>query len=90
MKEAYALACRNEEQAATASEAGQRFAQEHLANVAQPLANHLEGSGIPYLVKAGAALLQRVGPPPTSASPLPILQEELKESEWSCGDVGSE
>lgn len=91
MKEAYALACQNKEQAATAAESTQRFLQEHLANIAQPFANHLAGSGIPYLAKAGAALLRRVGPPPVAASPFPILQEEaLQESEWRCGDVGSE
>jgi nitrate reductase assembly molybdenum cofactor insertion protein NarJ len=87
MKEAYALACCSEEQAATASESAQRFVQEHLANLAQPLANHLEGSGIPYLAKAGAALLHRVGPPPGTAPLLPILQEEHEEGQWTCGET---
>jgi nitrate reductase assembly molybdenum cofactor insertion protein NarJ len=90
MKEAYALSCQDEGRAATAAESAQRFIQEHLANIAQPLANFLEGSDITYLAKAGSALLRRVGPSPNTASPLPILQEELKESEWSCGDAGSE
>lgn len=90
MKEAYALACHHDEQAATASESAQRFVQEHLANIAQPFANYLRGSGISYLAKAGAALLRRVGPLPTSASPLPILQEETQEREWSCGALGGE
>jgi nitrate reductase assembly molybdenum cofactor insertion protein NarJ len=89
MKEAYALACRNEEHAATASESAQRFVQEHLANLAQPLANHLKGSGISYLAKAGSALLRRVGPPPATATPLPILQEEVERDDLSCGGMGS-
>lgn len=87
MKEAYALACHDDEQAATASESAQRFLQEHLANIAQPLAEHLEGSDMTYLAKAGAALLRRVGPPAMPASPFSILQEELKENEWSCGEA---
>lgn len=90
IKEAYALARRDEEQAATASESARRFLEEHLANIAQPLAEHLEGSGIPYLAKAGAALLRRVGLPPAAASPFPILQEELQDGEWGCGEARTE
>lgn len=90
LKEAYALACQDEECAATASESAQRFIHEHLANIAQPLAERLEASEIAYLAKAGAALVRRVGPPPNTASPLPILQEEQSESGWACGEVGSE
>jgi len=90
LKEAYALTCGNEEQAVTASESAQRFTLEHLANIVEPLVSHLEASDIPYLVKAGAALLHRVGPTPKMASPLPILQEDQQESEWACGDGFSE
>ncbi|HEX7285889.1 MAG TPA: molecular chaperone TorD family protein [Candidatus Angelobacter sp.] len=88
LKQAYALACHDEERAATAAESAQRFLQEHMANIAQPLADHLEGSGITYLAKAGEALLRRVGPPAIAGSSLPILQEEPKEDEWSCGGLG--
>ena len=90
MKEAYALACGNSEQAATASESARKFLQEHLANIAQQLANYLQESGISYLAKASKALLQRVGPPPTVASPLPILQEEPKEDDLTCGDFSGD
>ncbi len=90
MKEAYALAGCNKEQAATTAESALQFLQDHLANIAQPFANHLEGSGIPYLAKAGAVLLRRVGPPPAAASPLLILQDEPQQSEWACGEVSSE
>ena len=86
LKEAYALACGNAEQAATAAESAQQFVHEHLANVAEPLANHLAVSEIPYLAQAGAALLSRVGPLPKTALPLPILQEDQQESDWACGD----
>jgi TorA maturation chaperone TorD len=86
IKEAYARACQHEEQAATAAESAQKFIQEHLANIAQPFAGHLEGSGIPYLAKAGAVLLRRVGPSP-APFPFPILQQDPKEEEWSCGEM---
>jgi nitrate reductase assembly molybdenum cofactor insertion protein NarJ len=90
MKEAYALSCQDEERAATAAESAERFIREHLANIAQHLASFLEGSDIPYLAKAGAALLRRVGPRPNAPSPFPILQEEQTESGWACGEVSNE
>ena len=80
VKEAFALACQDEERAATASESARQFIHDHLANVAQPLAEHLDGSDITYLSKAGAASLCRVGQPPSAASPLPILHDEEQES----------
>lgn len=90
MKEAYALACQDEERAATASESAQRFIEEHLTNLAQPLAERLEDSGIGYLAAASAALLRRVGAPRVAASPFPILQEELQESAFACGESSDE
>jgi nitrate reductase assembly molybdenum cofactor insertion protein NarJ len=85
MKEAYAAACDDEEAAATASESAERFVREHLANIAEPFANHLAGSDISYLAKAGAALLRRVGPPPAAAvSPLPVLQDEPECGAQEC------
>jgi hypothetical protein len=81
------LACHDEERAAATSESAQQFLKEHLANIAQPLADHLEGSGISYLAKAGAALLRLVGFQAVAASPFPILQEHPKEEEWGCGDT---
>lgn len=88
LKQAYALACEDGDRAATAAESAQRFIQEHLANIAQPLAGFLEASEISYLAVAGAALVRRVGPPPAPAavSPFPILQGEQPNDEWSCGD----
>lgn len=86
MKEAYAVACQDEERAVTAAESAQRFIEDHLTNLAQPLAERLEGSGISYLAKASAALLRRVGPQKVVLSPLPILQKEPQESAFACGE----
>ncbi len=87
LKEAYALTCKDKERAATAAESAQRFLEEHLANMAQPLAARLEDSGVSYLAKAGATLSRRVGPPRAAASPLHILQEAPQDSDLACGDV---
>jgi nitrate reductase assembly molybdenum cofactor insertion protein NarJ len=90
MKEAYALASQDEERAATTSESAQRFIADHLTNLAQPLAERLEGSGISYLAMASAALLRRVGPPPVAPSPLRILQDEPQENGFGCGESSEE
>jgi nitrate reductase assembly molybdenum cofactor insertion protein NarJ len=87
LKELYALACRNEDQAMIARDAAKDFLRDHLAMMAQPLASRLEDSGITYLAKAGAALSQRVGPPPAPpATPLPILQEQEGDEGFVCGN----
>jgi nitrate reductase assembly molybdenum cofactor insertion protein NarJ len=90
MKEAYALASQDEERAATTLESAQRFIEDHLTNLAQPLAERLEGSGIGYLVTASAALLRRVGPPRVAPSLLPILQDEPQEHGFTCGGSSNE
>ena len=63
-KEAYAVTREQWEQAAMAAEAAQRFQDDHLAMMAQPLATSLAASGIEYLQLISAALLDRVGPRP--------------------------
>lgn len=63
LKEAYALACSDAEHAAVTAEAAQRFRQDHLSALAEPLAVALRTSGVRYLALAGEALLRRVGPP---------------------------
>lgn len=85
LKELYALRCGDENAAATAFESAQRFLQEHLANLAQPLSDRLQDSGITYLYKAASALAHRVGLPPKESSPFQILQENEAEEEFGCG-----
>ncbi len=60
MKEAYARARSNPEQAAVAMEAARTFILEHLSLIAEPLAASLEGLGLAYLKEAGRALVARV------------------------------
>lgn len=85
LKELYALRCKEEERAATAAESAQRFLQEHLSNIAQPLSERLQGSGIAYLSRAGAALARRVGPPSRTSAPFPIVQDGESEEDCTCG-----
>jgi nitrate reductase assembly molybdenum cofactor insertion protein NarJ len=88
LKELYALRCKEEERAATAAESGQRFLQEHLSNMAQPLSERLQDSGIAYLSKAAVALARRVGPPSGALTPFPIVQDGEPEEEFGCGVSG--
>lgn len=63
LKEAYALARDEPEQAEVCRTGAEQFVEEHLSVSAQALADLLGGSGVPYLALAGESLLQRVGPP---------------------------
>jgi len=77
VKESYALARDNQEQATVAAEAARSFARDHLANIAQPLFSSLMDSGIEYLRLAAQELLHRVGTIPNAGTspgiPLPVL-----------------
>lgn len=92
MKEAFALASGDEKQRAVTAEAAKRFAAEHLARVAQPLAERLRESGLGYLSEAARALQRRVGAPaerpavPVEAR-LPVLNEDAA---FACGLDSSE
>jgi nitrate reductase assembly molybdenum cofactor insertion protein NarJ len=72
MKQAFAVACLQEEQVAVTADAAQAFLENHLAVVASPLAITLEASGIQYLARAAAALLARTGMPHDGAQALPV------------------
>jgi nitrate reductase assembly molybdenum cofactor insertion protein NarJ len=56
LKEAYAISRHNEEQAVIAAEAESSFLTNHLAGMADILAQLLESSDIRYLARAGSAL----------------------------------
>jgi nitrate reductase assembly molybdenum cofactor insertion protein NarJ len=60
MKEAYAISRNNKEQAAIAAEAESSFVNNHLAGMAELLAQLLESSDIPYLALAGSAIRRSV------------------------------
>jgi nitrate reductase assembly molybdenum cofactor insertion protein NarJ len=88
LKEAYALACADNEHAVVTAEAAQHFITEHLQTLGEPLAKSLEHSGVDYLAKTGASLLRRVGPRPVrpTLTALPVLNEN-EENAFSCGEL---
>jgi nitrate reductase assembly molybdenum cofactor insertion protein NarJ len=88
LKELYALRCGEQDRAATAEESAQRFLQEHLSNMAQPLCEQLQDSEITYLWKAAMALARRVGPRSSAATPFPIVQNGETEEDFGCGVSG--
>ncbi len=88
LKEAYAESRGDDEHAAITRGAAERFINEHLSAMAEPLTASLEHSGIEYLALAGKALLARVGPK-RAQSPghnLPILVAD-EETEFACAEV---
>ena len=91
LKEAYAVARGDDEQAAVTAEAASTFVREHLAMLAEPLAATLEASGLAYLAEAARALANRVGAPPSAVAPhggrlLPVIQP--LEDEIACEGTG--
>lgn len=90
LKEAYAVARGDNDQASVTADAATGFMREHLATLAEPLAAALDASGLAYLAEAGHALAKRVGPPAAAASPhgarlLPVIQPLEDEDENACG-----
>jgi nitrate reductase assembly molybdenum cofactor insertion protein NarJ len=82
LKEAYARARGNEEEAEVAAQAAARFREEHLPKLAWPVADGLAEAGVRYLVLAAAALTRRSGPRSdvtvTPTSHLPSCDECLE------------
>jgi nitrate reductase assembly molybdenum cofactor insertion protein NarJ len=80
MKQAFAVAEGDNENAETTAQAARRFLKDHLARVAEPLGAGLDASGISYLGETGRALVQRVGPSPkrplVTGGVFPIWQDD--------------
>lgn len=90
LKEAYALASSEDEQAAMTRRAADRFRTDHLAPLAAPLARLLRRSGVDYLASASALLAARAGPS-TTPSLLPVIQRDavdVEEEGFTCGSPG--
>jgi nitrate reductase assembly molybdenum cofactor insertion protein NarJ len=80
LKEAYARARGNEEEAEIAARAATRFREEHLSALAWPVADRLEKTEVRYLSLAARALARRSGPRPAThpvgESPLPLCESD--------------
>ena len=84
LKESYALSHGRPDEARLCAEALERFIEEHLCCVAEPLMAKLALlAPVPHLLGAASALLQRTGPAPANdADPFPV---ELEGDDLSCG-----
>lgn len=88
LKEAYARARGNEEEAGVAAQAATRFRQEHLSTLAWPLADRLEKTEVRYLSLAARALTLRTGSRPASK---PVGESSLPLCDSACPlDSGQE
>lgn len=86
MKEAYALASGEADAAEITARAAEAFLRDHLSKVAERLSRSLSRSGIGYLSKAGAILLERVGPDPDRDGNRGFLPVALGDDETiDCG-----
>jgi nitrate reductase assembly molybdenum cofactor insertion protein NarJ len=67
LKQAFAVACLQEEQVSVTADAAQAFVENHLSAISPRLAQTMAASGIQYLELAAAALLTRTGVPDNAA-----------------------
>lgn len=84
MKEAFAIARGDRQQAEIAAEAARHFLQTHLAVIAEPLARSLHASGITYLQLAAQALCEAAGPAPRTENTVERLSPPCDDN-MSCG-----
>lgn len=86
MKQAFAKAAGNEDNARVTSEAEAAFIGDHLSKIAEPLCRSLSLSGIGYLEAAGKALFERTGTDPDKKgkrTELPLIDTD--EETFICG-----
>jgi Nitrate reductase delta subunit len=75
LKQAFAAAAKQDEQAALVRDNAAIFVRDHLSHIAEPMSAALEACGYDYLVHAGKALLHRTGP--AEKRVFEILDQEL-------------
>lgn len=87
LKQAFAMECRDTENAAITADASKTFIDDHLSKYAEQMSKILDSSGIEYLSLAGAALFRRVGTDKDKEKQryLPVLENEDEEVEFECG-----
>ncbi|HSD49856.1 MAG TPA: molecular chaperone TorD family protein [Candidatus Methylomirabilis sp.] len=81
LKQAYARARGNEDQAEIVAQAATLFCQEHLSALAWPLSDRLEKTEIKYLSLAARAIAHRTGPRPATH---PAAENQLLACDSDC------
>jgi nitrate reductase assembly molybdenum cofactor insertion protein NarJ len=89
MKQAFAVACLQEEQVAVTADAAQAFLENHLSAISPRLAETMAASGIRYLELAAVALLTRTGVPANAAKTLPFATSSSVGAELPICSLGS-
>jgi nitrate reductase assembly molybdenum cofactor insertion protein NarJ len=84
LKEAYARARGNEEEAEVAATAATRFREAHLATLAWPVAGRLATTDVRYLALAAAALARRSGPRPETATAVKARPPRCEHCPMDC------
>ena len=85
LKEAYARARGNEEEAEVAAQAATRFRDAHLATFAWPVAERLEEVGVRSLSLAASALAHRSGPRRETVATIPPPRPNCDGCPMECG-----
>ena len=85
VKEAYARARGNDEEAEIAAAAAIRFCEAHLSAVAWPVAKRLESTGVRYLSLAAATLARRSGPRPSTEGTAKARLRLCDDCSMECG-----
>jgi nitrate reductase assembly molybdenum cofactor insertion protein NarJ len=89
MKQAFALACLQEEQVSVTADAAQAFVENHLRAISPRLAETMAASGIQYLELAAAALLTRTGISENTAKAIPFAAAASAGTELPICPLGS-
>jgi nitrate reductase assembly molybdenum cofactor insertion protein NarJ len=84
MKEAYARARGNKDEAEVAAKASARFREAHLAALAWPVTERLAGADVRYLALAAAALAHRSGPRPEPAKTVKARPPRCEHCPMDC------
>jgi hypothetical protein len=92
LKEAFARARSDEENAGTTARALERFVQDHLRVMAGPMARRLAGCAPSYLVRAAASLVKRAGDAPDPTWAMGPHEEDAASGEAGlcCGGLPPE
>jgi nitrate reductase assembly molybdenum cofactor insertion protein NarJ len=85
LKQAYAWARGNAEEAEVAAQAATRFRDAHLATFAWPIAERLDKIGVRYLPLAASALAHRSGPCRDTAPKIPAPHPHCDDCPMECG-----
>ena len=90
LKQAFAEASGSVDAVAVTEEARRTFLKEHLAWIAEPLAERLEASSVEYLALSGRSLCDRVGPSQERrALPTGVLPSCRRTATSAVGAMGS-